>query len=207
METPPICYIDRLPNETLRHILSFVHDSDHYYMANESQVRNIVVVRWVSRRFRMTTNELGFWHKDDFDIIHFFNVQRRRPRLQARYIKTVLSDDHLIQRLNRKRGWQFHNIEEFMAIVASIPELPRNTRRVTLFYFSEVLSLAIDSLAAFTAITELTIKLDLDSLLDLDAIVESCPLLEMLDLDGVAKHCGSLEPASKLQRLSLTFDG
>jgi hypothetical protein len=208
METPTICYIDRLPNEILRLILSFVDDSGFYYrpVPHLPRFRNIVVVRWVSRRFRMTTNELGFWHKDDFDMLHVFNINKRRPRLQVRYIKTVLNDEDLIRCLNRKSGWEFHRIEEFLAIMASIPELPQNTRRIIFNGFREALNLAVDSLATFTTITELTIHFIDDFTFDLDAIVESCPLLETLDLDGLTKHCGSLAPAAKLRRFILVFD-
>jgi len=154
----------------------------------------------------MITNELGFWHRDSFDILHLFNVDKRRPRLQVRYIKTVLNDEDLIRCLNRKSGWQFRHIEEFLTLVASIPELPQNTRRITFSCFREALNLAVDSLATFTAITELTISLIDDFTFDLDAIVESCPLLERLELDGLTKYCGSLAPAAKLQRFTLGFD-
>jgi hypothetical protein len=207
METPPICYMDRLPNEILRLILSFVDDSDFYYDEDSPpRCLNIVVVRWVSRRFRMITNELEFWHEDNFDMLHLFKIDDRRPRLQVRYIKTVLNDDDLIRCLNRKSGWEFHNIEEFLTIVASIPELRQNTRRITFYGFCEALNLAVDSLATFTAITKLTIRIIDDFTFDLDAIVESCPLLEMLELSGLTKHCGSLAPAAKLQRFDLGFD-
>src|SRR5271170_2061958 len=135
MESAPICHIDRIPNEILRLILSFVDDSDDYYWFKRLQLRDIVIVRSVSRRFRLITNELGFWNEDDFDIMSLFKIHDRRPRLQARYIKAVLNDDDLLRCLNRKSGWTFHNIEEFMAIVSSIPELPRNTRRVTFHFF------------------------------------------------------------------------
>ena len=208
METPTICYIDRLPNEILRLILSFVDDSEFYYRpVSPPQIRNIVVVRWVSRRFRMITNELGFWHEDNFDMLHLFKVDKRRPRRQVRYIKTVLNDEDLVRCLNRKSGWEFHNIEEFLTIVASIPELSQNMRRITFNGFREALNLAVDSLATFTAITELTIRFIDDFTFDLDAIVESCPLLEMLELVGLTKYCGSLAPAAKLQRFNLVFDG
>ena len=167
-----MCHIDRLPNEILRLILSFVDDSDYDHWQNPQQLRDIVIVRWVSRRFRLITNELGFWNKDDVDITSLFKMHDRRPRLQARFIKALLNDDNLLRCLSRKSGWTFNNIEEFMAIVTSIPELPRNTRRVTFHFFPEALNLAIDLLSTFTAITELTIRPEGDTMLDLDGIVE-----------------------------------
>jgi len=140
-------------------------------------------------------------------MLHLFKVDKRRPRRQVRYIKTVLNDEDLVRCLNRKSGWEFHNIEEFLTIVASIPELSQNMRRITFNGFREALNLAVDSLATFTAITELTIRFIDDFTFDLDAIVESCPLLEMLELVGLTKYCGSLAPAAKLQRFNLVFDG
>src|SRR5271170_2131457 len=151
MEPAPICYIDRLPNEVLHVILSFVA-TDLYNISNSfrvrsssrmfTNVRSIIGVRWVSRRFRTIANELAFWNDDHFDITEFIKLNQWEPRLQARHIRKLFHDDHLVSRLSRKRGWRFSTVDTFFAIVMSIPELPQTTQHVWFNRFPEGLHLS-----------------------------------------------------------------
>ena len=215
MESAPICHIDRIPNEILRLILSFVagnvtEPEDEVTLTSpsgtESYFQCIFAARWVSRRFRMITNELGFWHDDDFDIVDFLLLRDRRPRRQAQYISTLLRDDHLVACLNRKSSWAFRNLESFYEIVARIPDLPRNTRTVILEWFPEGIGFVIYRLATFTAVTELRITFDLynpaeNVKLDLDALSESLPLLETLDFNNLQTYSGTLAESANLHTL------
>lgn len=200
MESATICYIDRIPNEILSHILS-VLGPPHY----DYNYKDLVAARQVSQRFRSVVNNLDFWHRGELDFSVLFGIyQRLSPRREARYIKNVLDDNDLVCHLNRKSGWAFFNIETFTTIVNRIPELRRNTHKIAFVYFHEALNFTIDSLATFTHLTELILKVDdRDAYtVDLDAIVESCPNLEKLDIESLLKYCGSLAPATKLQKLN-----
>jgi hypothetical protein len=225
MESAPICHIDRIPNEILRLILSFVagdvtEPENEITLTSpsgtESYFQCILVARWVSRRFRMIANELGFWHNDKFHIVDFLFLQDHRPCRQAQYISTLLGDDHLVACLNRKCSWTFSNLESFYEIVARIPDLPRNTRTVVLEWFPEGIGFVIYRLATFTAVTELRIQFDLFNdenspmvELDLDALSESLPLLETLDLNNLQTYSGTLAESANLHtfRVELSFRG
>src|SRR5277367_1243690 len=216
MEPEPTCHIDRLPNEILHHILSFfaADSSNSFVVLSPSGVSRavpgIIGVRWVSRRFRTIANELAFWHDIHFDVTELINLHQRKPRLQARHIRKLFHDEHLVGCLSRKRDWRFSNTETFFAIVMSIPELPQTTRRVWFDCFHAGFHLAVDWLATFTSLTELQITFpnDYDSELpfDLGAIVDSCPHLETLELSYLSEYCGSLAQASNLRKLDVDFE-
>jgi hypothetical protein len=224
MESAPICHIDRIPNEILRSILSFVAgnvtqpEGEVLKLTSpsgtESLFQCIFAARWVSRRFRMITNELDFWHDDDFNILDLLFLRSRPPRRQAQYISTLLRDDHLVACLNCKRSWAFSNLESFYEIVARIPDLPRNTSTVILEWFPEGLGFVIYRLATFTAITELQIyfgSLEGESRpvieIDLDAIAESFPVLRTLELNRLQKYSGTLAQLENLHTLDVLLLG
>jgi hypothetical protein len=64
MDSAPICYIDRLPNEVLRLILSFPSPYDSFAVGGRPYFSTILGARWLSRRFRMIVNDLAFWQND-----------------------------------------------------------------------------------------------------------------------------------------------
>jgi hypothetical protein len=214
MEPAPTCHIDRLPNEIVHLILSFVvanlHDSFiiQGFQArggSRRRVSSIIGVRWVSRRFRTIVNEC--WYDDHFHITDLFFFDFWTPRLQARYIRKLFHDDRIVSCLSRKRVWRFKNVDTFLAIVMSIPELPQTAHRVWFECFPEGLNLSVDCLATFTSLTDLQIDFPtkVSSKLDLGAIVDSCPYLETLDLRDSVEHYGSLAKASNLRKLEVQF--
>jgi hypothetical protein len=215
MEPAPTCHIDRVPNEVLHLILSFVVAAfnNSFLIKSPSgkstNVRTIIGVRWVSRRFRTITNELAFWHDDKFDIANFIHLNKRKPRLQARHIRKLLNDKNLVSCLSRKRSWRFSNVETFFAIVMGIPELPLYTQRVWFYWFPEGLHLSVDWLATFTSLTELRIDFHISPTsemeFDLGALVDLCPRLETLKLGNLGEYCGSLAKASNLRQLGFQF--
>jgi hypothetical protein len=106
--------------------------------------------------------------------------------------------------VNRRSSWIFSTIEEFFAIV-SIPELPQNTRSISFEQLTDGFGFVIDSLATFAALTDLLFDFSstpYTTEIDLDAIVESCPLLEKIDFVWVATHCGTLASAAHLKELN-----
>jgi len=152
-------------------------------------------------------NQLAFWYDDHFHITDLFFFDFWKPRFQARYIRRLLHDDHLVSCLSRKRVWRFKNVDTFLAIVMSIPELPQTAHGVWFACFPESLDLSVDCLATFTSLTDLRIDVPTTvwSKLDLGAIVDSCPHLETLDLRYLGEYCGSLAKASNLRKVQVEF--
>jgi hypothetical protein len=118
-----------------------------------------------------------------------------------------LSDNDLKLVLSRRTEWQFSIVQTLFAVATSVPELCRNTRKVFFRDFDNSLEIAIDCLAAFTALTELTIEFDAESDgdIDFDGIVDCCPLLTTLVVLGLLDASGSLNGAVNLRKLFLTF--
>ena len=217
MATSPICYIDKLPNETLFQIFSNLaasHDVDSLKSGHGwtgPRVAAILILRWVSQRFRTIVDELDFWHDDSFDITDYFVYRSDQPRWRSRYIRKLFEDDGLNRALSRKTAWQFPCIYSFNAIVTIIPDLPRNIRKVCFSYFAtDTFNVAIDYLAAFKSLTDLKIELCLNlddrGALPLEPIFSSCPLLETLEVSDLTNCDGPLPPtAHNLRKLNFTF--
>jgi len=211
MESAPICHIDKLPNEILRVICSLLAPSNEWNLVDYLPpyiASSILAIRCVSRRFRMISDDLQFWHEDSFDFSDL--CCDTKPRQLGRRIRKLLDDDNLKLVLSRKSGWQFSCIQALFATAASLPGLSRNTRSITLSYFEgDDVENAIYFLAGFTAVTQLTIDYepegDTPPSLDFGIIVESCPLLETLVITYLRYHDGSLAKAAKLQKVDITF--
>ena len=201
MESTPICYIDRIPNEILRIVFSFLTPSNDSFKWYDSP---ILAVRCASRRFRIIANDLEFWREGLFDIADLFQAGQGRPL--ARRTRKLLNDNDLKLVLSRRTEWQFSTIQSLFAVATSVPELCQNTRKVFLREFENSLEIAIDYMAAFTALTELTIEFndDCDDA-DFDGIVDCCPLLTTLVLMGLPEASGSLNGAANLRKLVLIF--
>ena len=94
----------------------------------------------------------------------------------------------------------------------NVPGMRQNTRKIQFIELDHGLEFAINRLSLFSCITDLSIYgyvvntiAESEQLIDLDAIVHSCPLLRTLALNWLLKYRGSLQPAANLRKLSLYF--
>jgi len=155
----------------------------------------------------MIANDLEFWRGESFDIAELFRTDQGRPL--ARRTRKLLNDNDLKLVLSRKTAWQFSTIQMLFAVATSVPELCQNTRKVRFRHF-EFLEPAFDYLAAFTALTELTIEFPdecttNEAYLDFETIVDCCPLLTTLVVRGFPDAFGNLNRAANLRKLVLAF--
>ena len=224
MSTVPTAYIDRLPNEILRMICLFVNepdDDDECYGGRvflpkrhprgRGWVASILVLRWVSRRLRLIVDDLDIWGQDDFDLTsQFWPPENGTPFEFARIINNFLRDERLVYAISPRSVWEFTSIEVFFTILFNVPEMPLNTREIDLLDFEVGLGSAVHHLKRFTCVTDLSICVTSEAtkaerLVDLDAIVRSCPLLQSLDLRMLENYRGTLLNAANLRHLSLEF--
>src|SRR5271154_3675597 len=160
-----IAYFDRVPNEVLHLILSVVTFSPDDIQPrgaaenfeNDRWILPVFVLRRVSRRFRMISNQLEAWR--EMDIANDLrSTVGWNPLKQAQYLRTLLRDDALADNLGRKSHWNIENIDVFFVVTTTIPEVTKNTKTVTLWEFRDGLGVAIDRLGMFTCLTELIIR-------------------------------------------------
>jgi len=129
---------------------------------------------------------------------------------QSQFLSTLLRDPGLASALSRKISWNFDNLEIFFALLMSVPEMSQNTRKIRFIHLEHGLDFAINRLSLFSCITDLSISghvvgTESEQLIDLNAIVHSCPLLRDLRLTWFLKYRGSLQPAANLRKLYLYF--
>lgn len=147
-----------IPNETLHHIFSFLHDSPDdpfvsiQYSHDESFVRyqvngkdyeiaQVLVLRSVCRHFRAITAELDFWYDADFrfrDLIPPSYEDTIESRLGPRYperqfLMALFSDANLVKSLGqRKTDWRFESLEGLTAVMEGVPLFVQNARAIDL---------------------------------------------------------------------------
>ena len=147
-----------IPNETLHHIFSFLHDSspnypfvnDQYshdesfvqYQVNgkDYEVAQVLVLRSVCRHFRAITAELDFWYDAYFRFIDlippsyedsFASFGPRYPERQ--FLTALFSDANLVKSLGqRKTDWRFESLEGLTAVMESVPLFVQNARAIDL---------------------------------------------------------------------------
>ena len=156
----------------------------------------------------MIANDLEFWREGSFDIANLFYSGEGRPL--ARRTRNLLNDNDLKLVLSRRTAWQFSTLQTLFAVATRVPELCQNTRKVFFRHFEgNCLEIAIDYMAAFTALTELKIECadecDEGGYVDFDGIVDCCPLLTTLVVMDLPEASGSLNGATNLRKLVLTF--
>ena len=206
-----IAYFDRVPNEVLHLILSFVtFPPDDIQPCgdpeNDLWILPLFVLRWVSRRFRMISNQLEAWR--EIDISNELSSVGRSSLKQAQYLRILLRDDALAENLGRKSHWDIENIDVFFVVTTTIPELTKITKTVTLWEFRDGLGVAIDRLGMFTCLTELIIRVSWDEpgeIINLDLIEMACPLLERLKFINLRKYSGTLKRMDALKALNIHF--
>src|SRR5271170_4724929 len=151
-----IAYFERVPNEVLHLILSFVIIQGVLDPHPNFECHQLFVLRWVSRRFRMITNQLEIWHADEFndEFAYIFNCGRSNCLKEAQFLRILLNDPELGRSLSRRTCWEFENIDLFYTIITSIPEVNQKTTNVTLLEFPIGLNVVIDRLEQFTCLTK-----------------------------------------------------
>jgi hypothetical protein len=209
-EAPP-AYIDQLPNETLHLIFSFLPSPNHGHGCQCGQrlihefefPPALLVVRWVSRRFRITANICR-----SADVLDFFQFSKPNAstgtRLQT--IKMFLNDAHFVNCLTQQTDWQFTGLDVFMGISSLVPCFAQNARRIDILPFRDSgAGSIILGLAYMAHITELSIDSheNLDESIDFDIITTACPALERLKLWHLHKHRGELGLITTLQSLNI----
>jgi hypothetical protein len=218
METVSTAYINRLPNEILSMIFEIVYEDDEPYMerlypprssTSGGSVASILVLRWVSRRFRFIVNDLDFWRDRDFDLLQIFELPNPTPFRNAQFVITLLKDESIVFALSPKSSWVFLNVDTFFTTLINVPAMCQNTRKIEFNKLNVGLGFAIDRLSLFSCLVNLSILIDSypgsETLVNFDAIVRSCPLLQELDIGLMIDYCGSLENAAFLRSLSVSF--
>ena len=225
-------YINRVPNEILRHIFSFLKSNSTVVQTKHGTLRypTILVLRMVSQLFRTTATECQFWNDDDFDFCEPFRfIEDHSNIIKSRYITNLFSDKQLATCLSDKSGWKFRHLETFLVTVMAVPDLPRNARRIYFEYLPDGIAIAIRRLSMFASVTTLHISLcylcediesssdDYDgmpdkrvakseSTFDLDLLAETCPCLQELVLKDFWQHSGTLASLGKLKTMDIEFD-
>lgn len=78
-----------LPNETLHMICSLLPPCDRVRFCTDDRVEHdqpqIIILRWVSRRFRAISCDLDFWYEDDFDFSMLLPSNDSEELLTIRY--------------------------------------------------------------------------------------------------------------------------
>jgi hypothetical protein len=74
-------------------------------------VHGILVLRWVSRRFRLLVDDLDIWRKDGFDLTEEFDIPDCTPLMKAQVVGTLLKDEGLVSAISPKRAWSFEYLE------------------------------------------------------------------------------------------------
>lgn len=219
MAAPSPSYINRLPNEILIIIFLFVFcedalDEDGQYRPrpdSNAYVQSILVLRWVSRRFRLLVDGLEIWRRDDVNLVDRFAPHGKHdPVKDARILNTLLRDNRLASALSQKQVWRFYDLAAFFTTLSNIPEMDQNLREIELDGFSPGLNIAIRRLQRFDSLTCLNIRVDNEStepeMVDLDIIATSCPHLQFLSIQDICECSGSLEKAANLRYVDLHFD-
>ena len=217
-----------LPNEILLQILSIVLDHPNHPSDQDEFPTDIfrqhpkpaptptLVIRAVCRTFRAISNELPFWIDPAFDFTNLLSRHNVSTSHQQTFLKSLFSDTHLVQRLQKRTHWEFRNRENLLAVLECIPSFPQCALSVNLSAFlddilkygnkrSSALNLGIQDLAVCSYLTSLEVQVYC-GILDLSLIPQSCPSLSNLVLlcettDLILR--GSLENLASLRRLEL----
>ena len=92
MDSAPICYIDGLPNEVIRLVVSFISPYDTFAVGGRPYFSTILGARWLSRRFRMIVNDLAFWQNDTVDFV--WMATHCGTLVSAAHLKELNLDNH-----------------------------------------------------------------------------------------------------------------
>lgn len=197
--------MDKLPNEILQLIVSFLPSPNHGNCDCSQQLIHkfdsppaLLIVRWISRRFRIIANECR-----SGDILDFFQFSEttKNSRVREKAIKTFLADAHFVTCLSKRTDWKFTSLQIFLGITSLVPSVAHNARTIDLIFYENCgVSFVILGLGYFTQITKLNIdsQESLEEVIDLDLITTSFPALESLKLWHLHEHRGTLRRITRL---------
>lgn len=215
MSNREIPFIFTLPNETLLNICSFLSPYDRVrFRANDDVEHNlpqILILRSISRRFRVISYYLFFWYEDDADFSDMMpSISNKYWQLfrEHHFFDALYADKYLINCLSKKTGWVFSSMENLLHVLAAVPSFRSSIRRLTLKLREETDTWpAIRVLALINCITELSLHvgpledpLNDEVVFDLSCVAPSFPSLQTLIILGINAKKGVLRDRN-LRRL------
>jgi hypothetical protein len=173
----------------------------------------ILVLRTVSRQFRIVANEDGFWEAGDTDFASLLprgaddysnNNQLRNLDHEDMFFKALFDDKKFARRLNRKTEWTFSSFPNLFYAMRNVSHFSRNAERITLRMNAKT-EMAISELAVCQGIKTLCIY-GACNINSFDTIVKSCPGLDCLHLEDLGNYdtLGTIEHNS-LQTLFISI--
>lgn len=218
----PIPFILSIPNEILHHILSFLTDLPHHEQfvqynsgGKDYNVAQTLVLRSVCHKFRAVTEGLDFWYDEELLFADLATSEwigsPMRSHHEEQFLKVLFSDSSLVDSLGRRKtDWKFESLEGLTAVMEGVPLFIQNARSIYLEILEndetsdwglELSSFdaAIEKLSACAHVTRLTIRLTEN--IDLDAIADSFPSLEILNCLENGDFSGSLQELGRLRKL------
>ena len=149
------------------------------------------------------------WLHDDFDITSILpKVRWKLLKNSPQYVQTLLDDDSLRRSLRQNTSWKFSRTEHLLAMLEKEPSLFDNTQALTLDNFEyfphDGFPSAIGRSGVFSRLTSLSFRPSYRcTKINLDEIVELCPLLENLTFSKLSNFQGSLAGLRNLKSLDL----
>ena len=207
--------IDKLPNEILRSIISFIPKRFKFvYFEDEDRkghiIHQILILLQVSRRLRIVVQESSFWHDEDFEFseLCFVGVQSFRSHFVGALTRALLADKYFQSCLRLKTHWTFSNLGEILGFLESGVGLYSSVETIS-FYGIPKIDVAIKRLDLLPHITFLSIVFDgskFEREINLDLISANCPLLKVLELFGLWNYRGSLKNLTSLRQLEIAVE-
>ena len=180
------------PTELLREIFSILDFYEEVTYRDSSalpkKMTQLLILRFVCRRFRKIVNELPVWYQDEFHFLSLMNwntTLNRRIfgfRDEARFIMALCGDKHLVMQMAKKTRRQFDSVASFDAIVKNIPTFSTNTVQLELnAYMKIVLTGHHDKFPTFPNLTHFKTK-NFQFSVSFEQVLASCPHLESLEM-------------------------
>ena len=194
-----------LPNDVLREIFSFLPPYDRVEFTDNVGMKHdlsqILILRSVSRRFRILFYDLPFWYDDNSDFSRLLPWHVNQSQ-SVGFFDQLYGDKNFVC-FSHKAGWTFSSLESLVILMAKVPQFHQNARRVTLNLEKEKdRDATIRALAKCHHITELSLLVETDMYRDdcrpfnLSSVARSFPYLESLTLNGIRHSEGSLSNAN-----------
>jgi hypothetical protein len=183
---PRMCFIDKLPNEILHRIFSFIEFGNLIQRKSKGRENTYqgAVLRAVSHQFRTVANESSWWFQGA-DLVFYDDALLAKRRVwdiqtKSQLYNDLASDSRLCERLGRRTIWRFADVKSVVAVLKHVPSIFSNVRGVEL---SGGIHACMDCLSACANLTHLVL-LSYHNLLDLSMISKCLPHLTHLSLSA-----------------------